>query len=84
MKNIKKTLMRSVAVAGLSAFASAAALADMTVIHAGQLLDVPGTAPKSEQTVVIENGRITQVVAGYRDPSEFGEDAAAIDLKINL
>lgn len=81
MKNIKKTLMRSVAVVGMSAFASSAALADMTVIHAGQLLDVPGTAPKSEQTVVIENGRITQVVAGYRDPAEFGENTTAIDLK---
>ncbi len=81
MKSIKRTLLRSVAAVGLSALGASAALADLTVIHAGQLLDVPGTAPKSEQTVVIEDGRVTQVVDGYRDPGEFGENATAIDLK---
>ena len=81
MNKIKRTLMQSVAVVGISTLAAMSALADVTVIHAGQLLDVPGTAPKAEQTVVIDDGRVTQVIAGYRDPSEFGEDVTAIDLK---
>lgn len=81
MRLVKKSLMRSAAATGLMAFGASAVWAEMTVIHAGQLLDIPGSAPKSEQTVVIEDGRITQVVSGYRDAGEFGEDAVAIDLK---
>lgn len=82
MKNLKKTLLGTAAITGMMAFATSAALAaDVKVIHAGELLAVPGTASKSEQTVVIEGGRITAVLDGYRDAGDFGADAQAVDLK---
>ncbi len=56
------------------------ATADTLVIHAGTLLAIPGEAPRTEQTVVVENGMITTVVDGYRDAAEFGDTAELIDL----
>lgn len=82
MNRMKHALLGTVAAASMMAAGTSAALAaDIKVIHAGELLAVPGSAPKSEQTVVIEDGRITAVMDGYRNPGEFGEDAQAIDLK---
>ena len=57
------------------------AFADTRVIHAGTLLAVPGKAPVSEQTVVIENGMISQVPDGYQPAADFGEIVELIDLK---
>jgi len=37
----------------------------VTLIHAGQLLAVPGKAPLREQTIIIEGDRITGVQAGF-------------------
>ena len=54
--------------------------AETTVIHAGTLLAVPGEAPLTEQTVVIQDGRISLVTDGYQEPGEYGADSA-IDLK---
>lgn len=82
MKKIAKTAMQAVLAAGVAAAGlSAAFAADIKVIHAGELLAVPGQTPKSEQTLVVADGKITQVLDGYRAASEFGADAAAIDLK---
>ena len=61
--------------------ASAAAHAETTLIHAGELLAVPGERPSSAQTVVIENGMIKEVRGGYADPSTFGDDVRVIDLR---
>lgn len=36
-----------------------------TIIHAGTLLDVPGREPRREQSIVIRDGRIVQIRAGY-------------------
>lgn len=58
-----------------------AAQAATTVIHAGTLLAVPGQAPKSAQTLVIHDDRVSQVLDGYRDPAGIAEDATLIDLK---
>lgn len=52
-----------------------------TLIHAGQLLAVPGEKPKTEQTLVIENGKIKAVVDGYTTPDQFSDGAEVIDLK---
>jgi hypothetical protein len=41
-------------------FASTAA-ADVTLIHAGQLLAVPGKDPSTNMTIIVEDGRITGV-----------------------
>ena len=35
---------------------------DITIIHAGTLLAVPGTAPKERQSLVISNGKIIEVI----------------------
>jgi imidazolonepropionase-like amidohydrolase len=50
------------------------------VIHAGELLAVPGQAPKKNQTIVIEDGRIKEVRDGFVAASEFGGDAQLVDL----
>lgn len=66
----------------LAFFAAAAtpSLADVTVIHAGQLLAVPGEAPDNNQTIVIRNGRIDEVVNGFAAPGSFGNDVTFVDL----
>lgn len=46
---------------------------DVTIIHAGSLLAIPGEAPLEEQSIVIEDGRIESVEAGYIE-----EDGARI------
>ncbi|QLE87714.1 amidohydrolase family protein [Shewanella sp. Scap07] len=66
----------------LSAAASTAAIAaPVTVIHAGELLAVPGKSSAKKQTVVINNGVIEQVKSGYVDAASFGDDVTYIDLK---
>ncbi|EED30943.1 amidohydrolase [gamma proteobacterium NOR5-3] len=60
--------------------AMAPALADTTLIHAGELLAVPGKKPLKEQTIVITDGRISNVVAGYKDAKDYDADSV-IDLK---
>lgn len=45
-----------------------------TIIHAGTLLAVPGKAPKTEQSLIIRNGRILEVRSGYTDAAEFEND----------
>jgi len=57
------------------------ALADTTIIHAGELLAVPGKAAKSGQTIVIEDGRIVEVKSGFSDPGAFEGKVTVIDLK---
>lgn len=79
MKVIVKNLMAATLLAGsLSPLAHAG---DVTVIYAGELLTVPGTAPLKGQTIVIEDGKITGVRGGYVEAAEFGEGAKVIDLK---
>lgn len=54
----------AVAMAGLLlAFSSQAA--EITLLHAGQLLAVPGDKPTKEQTLVIKDGVIIDVLQGY-------------------
>lgn len=57
-----------------------AATAQTVVIHAGQLLAVPGEPPASKQTIVVRDGRIDAVVDGFAAPDAFGADAALVDL----
>jgi len=60
--------------------AGAAQAADVKVIHAGELLAVPGESPLKNQTIVVEGGRIKEVRDGFVDASEFGDGAVVIDL----
>lgn len=76
-----KILLEILTVAVLMLISATQALAETQVIYAGQLLAIPGKAPKNEQTIVIENDKIVEVLAGYVDKNEFDEKASVIDLK---
>ena len=71
--------MRFVMSAILLTLSAMPAIADehTTIIHAGTLLTVPGDAPKSNQSIVIEGNRISRVEDGFIEPSD---DAIFIDL----
>ena len=58
--------------------------ADTKVIHAGELLAIPGEKPQQKQTVVIENGKIVSVSAGFLPINRFGENAQLIDLSTSF
>jgi imidazolonepropionase-like amidohydrolase len=64
--------------------ANATALAPpvFSIIHAGQLLAVPGKPPLSKATVAIERGSIKQIREGYVEPAALGlpADTPVIDL----
>ena len=57
-------------------FVVGTAAADVTLIHAGQLLAVPGKSPSTNMTIIVEDGRIT----GVQDGFVAAEDATVIDL----
>ncbi len=54
--------------------------AQTQVIHAGELLAVPGQAPEKQQTIVVENGKIISVKKGFISPESIAKDAKFIDL----
>lgn len=62
-------------------FASHLATAQTTLIHAGELLAVPGQSPARNQTIIVEGDRIVEVRAGFADAAEFGADVSVIDLR---
>ena len=57
--------------------ATSAVHADVTLIHAGELLAVPGKPASREMTVIVEGGRITGVQRGYAEV----DGATIIDLR---
>ncbi len=63
----------------ISAF-SFSVLADTTVIHAGQLLKIPGQKPLSKQTIVIKDNKITAIKSGFVSISKIDKEAKLIDL----
>ena len=54
----------------------AANASNVTIVHAGWLLAKPGEAPVERQSIVIENGRISDVSEGFID----GGNAHIVDL----
>jgi len=50
----------------------------VTVIHAGELLDRPGQKPRGNSTIIVEDGKITEVRDGFAPAPA---DAAVVDLK---
>jgi imidazolonepropionase-like amidohydrolase len=78
------TLTASMAALAASPPVSGAALAPpaFSIIHAGQLLAVPGKPPLSQATIVIEKGVIRQITPGYPQPTALGlpVDTPVIDL----
>ena len=53
----------------------------VTLIHAGELLAIPGERPLRDQTIVIENDRIVDVQSGFTDASSFDGNVDIIDLR---
>ncbi len=45
--------------------------AGTTIIHAGTLLAVPGEAPASDQSIIVQNGQIVEIRDGRTDAAEF-------------
>lgn len=54
--------------------------AETIVIHAGQLLATPGAAPLEKQTIVVRDGKIVSVDAGFADPQRIEPSARLVDL----
>ncbi len=48
------------------------AAAEVTVVHAGTLLAVPGEPPRQRQTIVVREGRISEVRDGLLGAAELG------------
>nr|WP_315456445.1 amidohydrolase family protein [uncultured Sphingorhabdus sp.] len=76
---MEKLVFVSIAAVSLASTPLAAQTAQpVTVIHAGQLLDKPGSAPRGPSTIVIRDGKIAEVLAGFQvGPT----GATVIDLK---
>jgi len=74
---------RFIALAGAACLflLSQLAAGQTTLIHAGELLAVPGQSPLRNQTVVVEGGRVVEVRGGFADAAEFGGDVTVIDLR---
>jgi len=77
-----KSLMKISTLLGLtlSTLISAQLNAQTHVIHAGKVLTVPGKAPLSKQTIVIEDGIITAVKPGFIALSKIDKTAQLVDL----
>ncbi len=75
---IRKTVL--FAIVSLLAVTSTA-LADTKLIHAGELLAVPGERSARNQSIIIKDDRIVEVRNGYADASEFGNAVEVIDLR---
>jgi len=73
--------MHRLTLALVGLLATGTVLASDMVIHAGTLLTVAGEDPLSEQTIVVKDGRIVEVVGGYQDPDSGASDAVLVDLK---
>ncbi len=54
--------------------------AEILLIHAGELLAVPGERPKTRQTIVVDRQRIVEVVEGFAEASAYGDHVSVIDL----
>ena len=66
------------AVSSLAVAASAQAPAgEVTYIHAGRLLDRPGEAPRGPSTIVVQDGKVAQVLDGLVPPAP---NATLVDL----
>lgn len=69
------------AVTALFTISTAHALAETKIIHAGELLAVPGKAPVSNQSIIIKDQRIVEIRDGFASPGDFEGDVTLIDLK---
>jgi len=71
---------RSIAAFSLLALGMHAA-ADTTLIHAGELLAVPGESPSTRQTVVVKDNLISEIVSGFAAAADYEGEVTVIDLR---
>lgn len=57
-------MLRYLAAAFMMLASHAAAQTGATILHCGQLLDVPGQDPREDCTVIIEDGKVTRIMDG--------------------
>lgn len=79
-----KAAILAAAIAALGAVEGAKG-AEIEIVHAGRLLDIPGQPARSEQSVIIRDGIIAAVLPGYVDAAaagaEDGDKVTVRDLK---
>lgn len=66
------------AILALSAIPAQAQTGQVVVVHAGQLLDRPGTAPRGPSTIIVRDGKVAEILSGHVAPPT---GATLIDLK---
>ncbi len=76
-----KSLPRKLSLSVLLCLPMLANAADIKVIHAGELLAVPGKSALKNHTIVIEDNKITAIKKGFVDPASVNKEAELIDLK---
>ncbi len=85
MAGIKSILFGATTLLSAAVAATSATAADIAIVHAGRLLAVPGGAVATEQSVVIRDGKVAAISAGYIDAAAAGassDDAVTVhDLK---
>jgi imidazolonepropionase-like amidohydrolase len=64
----------------LSSLLNQSAIASTQVIHAGELLSVPGMYPLKKQTIIVKDGEIFAVKKGFVDAKTVDKNAIFIDL----
>lgn len=64
--------MRKILIAATVCAAMPAHAADIAIIHAGKLLAVPGAPARDAQTIVVRDGKIASISAGYLDAAAIG------------
>jgi imidazolonepropionase-like amidohydrolase len=81
----RSQLLGAMAAALLACFAARAAApaGANAVIHAGQLLAVPGREPIANATVVVTDGKVREIRPGFVDPATLGlpAETAVINLR---
>ena len=76
MKNCVSILVSALMLVAAATIAEAGT----TLIHAGELLAVPGGPTTRNQTIVVEDGQIKEVRNGFANASEFDDSVKVIDL----
>lgn len=67
--------MRYMLISIASLLATTAMAEEIAIVHAGRLLATPGEEPTSEQTIIIRNGVIESIRAGFLDGNAAGAKA---------
>ncbi|WP_434938972.1 amidohydrolase family protein [Shewanella sp. HL-SH8] len=79
MKTTVFAVSRLTTLIGGALLALASQAADIQIIHAGQLLAVPGEKPLQQQSIIIRDGIITEVKSGFvKDVAVTADDTLAI------